>query len=188
MNLSIRPKLKPLSNKMITIISGKYKGQKLVDVNSPQVRPTLARVKKSLLQILEPFEGKTVLDLFSGIGNLGIEAISRGAASVTFVERDIKVFQLLQKNINKICPEDNATLYKMDVRQFFLKNKRKYDIILADPPYGLFEFDFIKESITDILNNKGIFCMEMELTKLMHEDIRIKKYGKTQVVFWRAVS
>ena len=173
---------------MITIISGKYKGQKLVDVNSPQVRPTLARVKKSLMQIIEPFEGKTVLDLFSGIGNLGIEAISRGAADVTFVERDINVYQLLQKNINKICPYDNATLYKMDVRQFFLKNKRSYDIIIADPPYGLFEFDFIRDSIKDILSNKGIFCMEMELTKLVRDDIRIKKYGRTQVVFWRAES
>ena len=70
---------------MTIIISGKYRGRKLLDLKNPLVRPTQARVRKSMLQILEPFQDSSVLDLFSGIGTLGIEAISRGAKSVIMV-------------------------------------------------------------------------------------------------------
>ena len=73
---------------MIRIISGRYKGHRLNNISSKNIRPTQARVKKSMLQILEPFNGKTVLDLFSGSGSLGIEALSRGASKVVSVENN----------------------------------------------------------------------------------------------------
>ena len=169
---------------MIRIISGKYGGRKLLDCHAPGVRPTLARVRKSLLQILEPFENKTILDLFSGAGTIGIEALSRGAAHVTFVERDFEAYRVLNENLNHICVDDDVNTYRMDVRQFFIKNDRQYNIIFADPPYGLFEFDFIFNSVKPFLKKDGIFSMEMKKQPIEFSNVRVKTYGKTQVVFW----
>ena len=84
---------------MISIIAGKYKGRKLYDVKDLHVRPTQAKVRKSVFQILEPFDGMEVLDLYAGVGTLGIEAISRGANRVVFVEKNRRVFKVLKKNV-----------------------------------------------------------------------------------------
>ena len=77
------------------IISGIYRGQSLSRIPFQGTRPTQARVRKSMLQILEPFEGKKVLDLFAGSGILGIEALSRGADSLVSIENDKKIFKIL---------------------------------------------------------------------------------------------
>ena len=68
---------------------------------------------------------------------------------------------------------------------FLKSNNEKYDIILADPPYGLFEFDELKLMISDLLEYGGIFCMENKSQKIDCKDVRIKNYGKTQVVIWQ---
>ena len=91
---------------MLRIISGKYKGQKLQQIKSKHVRPTQAKVKKSMLQILEPFSNKSVLDLFSGSGALGIEALSRGAKSVVSVDNNRKDHRYLRDNFNSICKDN----------------------------------------------------------------------------------
>ena len=84
---------------MIKIISGKYRGRKLFEVPNLYVRPTQAVVRKSMMQILEPFENLEILDLYAGVGTLGIEAISRGASSLTAVEKNKLVLQTLTKNL-----------------------------------------------------------------------------------------
>ena len=84
---------------MISIIAGKYKGRKLYDLKNLHLRPTQAKVRKSVFQILEPFDDLEVLDLYAGVGTLGIEAISRGASRVVFVENNRRVFKVLQKNL-----------------------------------------------------------------------------------------
>tara|TARA_B100001287_G_scaffold111707_1_gene94162 strand:+ start:905 stop:1429 length:525 start_codon:yes stop_codon:yes gene_type:complete len=172
---------------MISIIAGKYKGRKLSYFNSNQVRPTLAKVRKSVFDILGPLDGKKVLDLYSGVGSLGIEALSRGAIHLTAVEKNPKVFKILLTNINKICNDDNVKIHRMDVTKFLNMNKNKYDIIFADPPYKDLNFFEIKESISNFLNEKGVFCMEMKKTKniVFDNDIRIKNYGNTQVAIWQ---
>ena len=172
---------------MISIIAGKYKGRKLSYFNSNQVRPTLAKVRKSVFDILGPLDGKKVLDLYSGVGSLGIEALSRGAIHLTAVEKNPKVFKILLTNINKICNDDNVKIHRMDVTKFLNMNKNKYDIIFADPPYTDLNFFEIKESISNFLNEKGVFCMEMKKTKniVFDNDIRIKNYGNTQVAIWQ---
>ena len=73
---------------MISVIAGKYKGRKLYGVKNLHVRPTQAKVRKSIFQILEPFHDLEVLDLYAGVGTLGIEAMSRGATRVVFVENN----------------------------------------------------------------------------------------------------
>lgn len=170
---------------MITIIAGKYRGRKLMGVSDPGVRPTLARVKKSVMQILEPFGGAEVLDLYAGIGTLGIEALSRGARSVTAVEKNYSIFRILRQNFEKICHEDEYHLVKMDVHHHLTLEDREYDLILADPPYHTEKFEELKTAVLPYLKSGGIFCMEMKKTPLEARDVRIKLYGKTQVVFWR---
>ena len=169
----------------VKIIAGKYRNRILKSFKGQSVRPTSGIVKKSLFEIIQPLKGKTVLDLFSGTGSLGIESLSRGASSATFVEKNRKVFKILLENIKTICAEDKIYTLNRDVSIFLKSHNKKYDIILADPPYGLFEFDELKLIISDLLNYGGIFCMENKYQKINNEDVRIKNYGKTQVVIWR---
>ena len=82
---------------MITVIAGKYKGRKLSFIKNVSVRPTQAKVKKSIFDILGNLDGKAVLDLYCGVGGFGIEALSRGAKELSLVEKNPKVFKILLK-------------------------------------------------------------------------------------------
>ena len=172
---------------MISIIAGHYKGKKLYDIKKLHVRPTQAKVRKSIFQILEPFENMKVLDLYAGVGTLGLEALSRGAKEVVFVENNRDVFKTLRKNIN-LFKDIKYELFLSDVIQYIksLKNKN-FDIIFADPPYAKANFENIREQIKHILTPGGIFCMEMKRENIDLESVRIKHYGSTQVVFWSKV-
>ena len=172
---------------MITIIAGKYKGRKLSYINNNNVRPTQAKVKKSIFDILGALDKKKVLDLYSGVGSFGIESLSRGASHLTSIEINPSVFKILLKNINNICKNDDVKLHRMSADKFLNMNNKKFDIIFADPPYGDFNFFEIKDSVSKILSSNGVFCMEMKKTNLIEteENIRVKYYGNTQVVFWK---
>ena len=171
---------------MIKIISGKFKGRKLQDVPNLYVRPTQAVVRKSMMQILEPFEGASVLDLYAGVGTLGLEALSRGASELTSVESNRLVLQTLQKNIELICKDEDVVIKAMDVLRFFKMNLKKYDIIIADPPYTKVDYFELKELVKPFLNEGGIFCMEMKRCHIDDETARIKRYGSSQAIFWKA--
>ena len=173
---------------MISIIAGKYKGRKLHNLKNLYVRSTQAKVRKSVFQILEPFDGLEVLDLYAGVGTLGIEAISRGASRVVFVEKNRRVFKVLQKNL-ELLAEDNWDIFLTDSMQFLDRAKNQYfDIIFADPPYTEVSFNSIKNKINNMLKPDGIFCMEMKKEPIDEENVRVKHYGSTQVVFWRAAA
>ena len=172
---------------MITIIAGKYKGRKLSYINNNDVRPTQAKVKKSIFDILGPLNNKNILDLYSGVGSFGIEALSRGASHLTCVEINPSVFKILLKNISNICKDDDVKLHRTSTDKFLNMNNKKFDIIFADPPYGDFNFFDMRDSAAKILYPNGIFCMEMRKTSLIEnqDNVRIKYYGNTQVVFWK---
>ncbi len=173
---------------MISVISGKYKGRKLYDVKDLNVRPTQAKVRKSVFQILEPFDGLEVLDLYAGVGTLGIEAMSRGATRVVFVENNRCVFKVLKKNIELFEP-NQCDLFLTDALQFLTRSKNKYfDVIFADPPYLEVGFHSIKEKVKRKLKSGGIFCMEMKKEPIDEHNVRIKHYGNTQMVFWRSAA
>ena len=172
---------------MISIISGKYKGKKLYSIKKTNVRPTQAKVRKSIFQILEPFNNMIVLDLFAGFGTLGIEALSRGAEKVIFVEQNKLIFQTLKKNIN-LLNLSNCEYFLTDAIQFLPYTKTSYfDIIFADPPYSTFKFDDLKQKVEKLLKPNGIFCMEMRKETVLTSEVRINYYGNTQVVFWRNI-
>ncbi len=121
------------------IISGTLKGRRLVTPRGLSLRPTSDRVKESMFNILgNEVNGKVILDLFAGTGNLGIEALSRGAKRVTFVDKNREAIRLIQKNLLSCRMEDRSEPLLKNVNEAigFLKRKgERFDLILMDPPY-----------------------------------------------------
>ena len=170
---------------MIKIIGGKYKGRKLIQVPKVNVRPTQAVVRKSMFDILGSLEGFDVLDIYSGVGTLGIESLSRGARSLVSVEKDKYTYKVLQENLEIICSKDNVESYNMDVVQFLKFNNSQFDLIIADPPYKIDNYDYLRQESEIILNSDGVLCVEMKKKNILNQDVRIRSFGKTQLVFWR---
>ena len=100
---------------MIKVLAGKFKGKKLNNFKLESLRPTKAIVRKSIMDTLMPFENKNILDLFSGVGTLGIEALSRGAKSVCFVDKNPQAIKILKKNINMFDCDCNIDIKLSDV-------------------------------------------------------------------------
>jgi 16S rRNA (guanine966-N2)-methyltransferase len=131
------------------IIAGKYKGHHLVSFQADHIRPTTDRVKESLFNIIQSHvEDAKVLDLFSGTGNLGLEALSRGAREVTFVEKNKKSIEILRKNIEKLKVSENYKIIQKDALSFLKTSTEPYDIIFADPP-------FTEEMAHDVMQAAG---------------------------------
>ena len=171
---------------MIKIISGDFKGRKLNNLKIDILRPTQAKVRKSIMDSIRDFDKKSVLDLFAGIGTLGIESISRGAGKAKFVEKNNRIIKVLEKNLDMLNLSSKSTIIKSDVLKFLNDECEKYDIIFADPPYGEYSFDILYPLILNIMNDRGIFCYESEKKEIeKKEDIKIKHYGNTQVILWK---
>lgn len=131
------------------VISGKYKGHKLVSFQAGHIRPTTDRVKETLFNKLMGLTGDArVLDLFSGTGNLGIEALSREAAHVDFVEENRKSLAILRENLNKLRITSGFTVYPLDVFKFLKRHEGEpYHLILADPPFTLKCADQVMQAV-----------------------------------------
>jgi 16S rRNA (guanine966-N2)-methyltransferase len=121
------------------VIAGRFRGQRLVAPAGDRTRPTADRVRESLFSILGDLDGARVLDLFAGTGALGIEALSRGAARVTFVERDRAALAALRRNLDAVGPDADAvrvvTGDALRHLQDAAARDEAYDLVLLDPPY-----------------------------------------------------
>ena len=171
---------------MMRVLSGKYKNRKLKYFNYSSIRPTQSRVKKSLFDSLNNLENKKVLDLFCGVGTLGIEALSRGAKSATFVDNNMKAISILKNNLILLSIVEDNPIVNCDVIKFLSKEHNKYDLILADPPYNKFSFIDFLPLVTKNSNSGGIFCYETSKKETLFDlRLKIKKFGNTQLIFWR---
>ncbi|MBE6947586.1 MAG: 16S rRNA (guanine(966)-N(2))-methyltransferase RsmD [Ruminococcaceae bacterium] len=174
------------------VIAGKAKGIVLKTPDGMQTRPTADRVKEAMFSILQ-FElpGARVLDLFGGTGQLGIEALSRGAASAVFVDSAEAPCRLIKENLRRAGFE--GTVVRADYLQFLSKCRDSFDIILLDPPYAevFLENSIKKISEIDILKSSGIIVAERPVEKDLILEIegfsRSKdyKYGKTLLTIFR---
>ena len=119
------------------IVGGRFGGRRLVMPKDARVRPTADRVREAWMSILgESLAQARVLDLFAGSGALGLEALSRGAASVSFVELHPPSLRALQENISALGVESDVTVHRGDAMRFAERlPERAFDIVLADPPY-----------------------------------------------------
>lgn len=142
----------------IRVIGGKYGGQKIAAPPGRRTHPMSERVRNALFNSLTgQIEDAEVLDVFAGTGAVGLEALSRGARSVTFVDKDRMAQRYLARNIATIGVEDQATVIRTTVANWLgTKNPKLYDIIFADPPYYDVQFSTI-DRIFDLLKPGG--CM-----------------------------
>ncbi|MCL1835030.1 MAG: 16S rRNA (guanine(966)-N(2))-methyltransferase RsmD [Oscillospiraceae bacterium] len=117
------------------VIAGTAGGRRLKEPQGESIRPTSDMVKEAVFNIIQfDIEGRKVLDLFAGTGQMGVEALSRGAGSVAFVDRDLTSVRLIRQNL-KLCGfEEGASVYARDALTY-LKRCEPFDIILMDPPY-----------------------------------------------------
>jgi 16S rRNA (guanine966-N2)-methyltransferase len=118
------------------IVAGAYKGRRLHAPRGSTTRPTADRVREALFSILGDVSGLRVLDLFAGTGALGIEALSRGAASAVFVEREPRAAAALQRNLDAVGAA-TGRLRRQDALAFLAADRGTYDLVFADPPYDL---------------------------------------------------
>ena len=164
------------------LLAGRYKGARIKTSTKMPYRPTLSRIRKSLFDILFPFNYQNVLDLFSGTGILGFEAASRGANTITFVEKDRKSIQLLESNANQF-PDIDFVFNQQDVYTF-LNNPKSYDLIFADPPYTSSNIHELVETVLKILNKNGKFVLETNKRSQPMMNAIVKNYGNTIISIW----
>lgn len=145
------------------VITGIARGRKLKELQGTETRPTTDKVKESLFNIIQfDIEGRRVLDLFGGTGQLGIECLSRGAARCTFVDHRREAAALIRENLALCRLEEGARVVQGDFLSFLSGCGEKFDLILMDPPYGRGLLEKALEAVAaiDILSEHGIMVCE----------------------------
>ncbi|RLD15665.1 MAG: 16S rRNA (guanine(966)-N(2))-methyltransferase RsmD [Caldiserica bacterium] len=176
----------------ITVIAGKFKGRKISSLKQPILRPLLARARKSMFDILGSFIiGKSFLDLYAGVGTVGIEALSRGAKEVHFVECNRKVLKVLRKNIEHLNQEKKVKIFEMRVEDFVRFFERSYDVIFLGPPYKDGIDVGIVERLEGFLSKNSVIILQhsilQKLPLKIGERLCLKRkriYGKTVLSFY----
>ena len=176
------------------VITGKARGVVLKTPTGMTTRPTTDRVKEALFSIIQ-FEipGAAVLDLFGGTGQLGIEALSRGAKSAVFVDAGEPACRLIRENLQRTRLEADAKVIRSDYLAYLNRCKEKFQIIFLDPPYAEVFLENALKCITeiDILQSGGIIVAERPVEKELPFEFegytrsRDYKYGKTLLTIYR---
>ncbi|MBI5327903.1 MAG: 16S rRNA (guanine(966)-N(2))-methyltransferase RsmD [Deltaproteobacteria bacterium] len=183
------------------IIGGTAKGRRLASFKGMSIRPTTDKVREAIFNILHHpednrFPFKNVLDLFAGTGAMGIEALSKGAETVTFVDNDPKAVKIIKKNLDSCGFAERAVIIDRDVQsalKLLSKKGEKFDLIIIDPPYNSSLTGAALNHIDDnrFLNTDGIIVAESSKRIIWDgglKDIELfdrRKYGDTVVSFYR---
>ena len=181
------------------IISGNFKGKKILQPKDIKTRPLKDLTKESIFNVIKhsnkfsiKFETSQVLDLFAGTGSFGIECISRGVKHVTFVENYKNILTILKKNLTNLKSAKNYLIIEKDIINNFNLNelKKKFDIIFLDPPYKETKLYEIISSITSqrILKQNGIIIIHRHKKQndILPKSVKIldeKKYGISKILF-----
>lgn len=166
------------------VITGTARGVKLAAPEGYDTRPTTERVKESVFSAIQfEIEGRRVLDLFAGSGQLGIEALSRGAVSAVFVDSDKRAVALIRENLKKTRLSDHGSVVQADYLSYLARCREKFDLIFLDPPYAE---NFLEKALKliyefDILTSGGIIIAEHSAGKPLTPELdgyeRSREYG-----------
>lgn len=178
------------------ITAGTMKGRKLKVPCGLDLRPTSDKVKEALFNILSnQIAGATLLDLYAGTGSIGIEALSRGAGNVIFIENNLRHLQYLKKNLALFSFEGKVEIFAIAASDFLKKSKklhRSFDIIFVDPPYASNEVEKILPMLQegDMITDQGMVIIEHFHKKALPEKegnlffLKKYKYGETVLSFY----
>jgi 16S rRNA (guanine966-N2)-methyltransferase len=139
----------------VRIIAGTHRGQRIAAPKGRETRPTSDRVRENAFNLIGPVDGADVLDLFAGSGAMGLEALSRGAASATFVEHDRDACRTIGANLDKL--RLRATVLCQDAARALAQERRTYDLVLCDPPY---DHDATRLPFARLLADDGVLVYE----------------------------
>ena len=175
------------------VLTGKYKGKNIVGSEDNSIRPTTNKIKEYIFNILQDFcEYKTVADIFSGSGSLGIESLSRGSKHVTFVDKSPNSIKILKSNLNNInLTSDQYKIIISDAIKFSNEQKYTFELILMDPPFYYPPLNELLKSLfkNNILYKNGILVVEHEISNPVNSEtnlfeiIKQKKIGRSLISF-----
>ena len=180
------------------IITGKAKGIKLKTLEGDNTRPTSERVKEAVFSMIQfDIEGRNVLDLFAGSGQMALEALSRGAANATLVDKSREAVAIIKDNIQKSKMNEFCTVYQADYIDFLKRNADKqFDIIFLDPPYALKMYaPAMREMLrANILKPSTLIICESGEDQVFDEDTELaaefsiekqSRYSKTYITIFK---
>jgi 16S rRNA (guanine966-N2)-methyltransferase len=174
------------------IIAGQYGGHGLKSPQGHETRPSTERVRESLFSLVDAriyLEGAEVLDLFAGTGALGLEAVSRGADLVTFVEQDGQVLDYARQNAEKLGVEDKCLFIQADAVEYLRQYEGpELDLIMADPPYKLEAMQELPDLAVPRLHVDGVFTLEHSSHDWFDDHPNLmtsRPYGRTIVSLFR---
>jgi 16S rRNA (guanine(966)-N(2))-methyltransferase RsmD len=182
------------------IITGSAKGIRLRTLEGDATRPTAERVKEAVFSMIQfDIEGRSVLDLFAGSGQMGLEALSRGAASATMVDKSRDAIAIIRDNASKTKLIDKCTIFQADYLDFIRRSAGKqYDIVILDPPYALKMYKPALKAMLDtgILKPTSLIICESGEDEVFEGDGELAsrfeiekqtKYSKTYITIFRPV-
>lgn len=180
------------------VISGTLKGRNIVGYNIEGTRPTMDRIKESIFAMIQDrINDSIVLDLFSGSGNYGIEAISLNAKKVYFNDINKECIKVIKRNLDTFNIVNKSIVYNLDYLKcldILNKSNTKFDLIFLDPPYNLDCLDIILNKVIEynLLNEDGLIICEYEFNNFKDEYmslelIKEKKYGYKNIKIYRKI-
>ena len=180
-------------NRIVQIIAGRYRGQKITSTSSRDIRPCSSRVKKSLFDTLlarMDFDDIVVLDLFAGFGNMGFEALSRGAGFVYFVDCHSEALKSMRTTAQRLGVSEQVCIVNSDVPAFIDRNRERFDLVFCDPPYTWPDYELLIERIagSSRLADEGMLLIEHSAVMQFQESpyyLMHKDYGMTRVTFFK---
>ena len=180
------------------IIGGEWRGKRLRIKKDLEVQPTKNRVREALFDVLGDIRKGNFLDLYAGLGAVGLEALSRGAEEVVFVERKKRCVAVIERNLNELKVREMAEVYRLPVEKVLTilsKNGKKFKFIFLDPPYSISEERlkgiFVMIIRGQLLLNKGMFILEHQTAREVPKIIKPlyldkeKRYGNSTLSFYK---
>lgn len=174
------------------VITGSARGRRLVTAEGVNVRPTPDRVKEAVFSVIQfDIEGRRMLDLFAGSGQMGIEALSRGAAEAVFVDNSDESISYIKQNVLSTGFEVSSSIVKSDYSSFLARTTEKFDIAFLDPPYNAGFLADALEKVCAVIKDSGTIICEHPDTVHPPETVngfavfRTYQYGKIKITVYK---
>ena len=191
MKSCLRNLLQLMDAQMIRITGGLNRSRKLNVPTNGLTKPTMDKVRAAVFNALnEDIINKDVLDLFAGSGSYGLEALSRGANKVTFVDKEKEAVEVIKNNV-ELLKEENAKIVRDDVISYLRNTKDKFDVIFVDPPYKLEVYEIVLDLLNKngLLNKNAIIVLESERELNIKEEdykkVKLYNYGLAKIYILR---